>query len=312
MFSNGANISKATLGLAACSFLSLMSCQDQSIPEPSVSDLVKGIEISYSDGKKVETFWDGVSSKIGSRASDEVIAAINEKADIAYKEFGKRFKVSAYLFDGYAVGVVPEENGCPEWSEKVEIFMDNEDSNNATTEYGWTGAIDINGSGGSALRFCKVDGRKVYDIWYKYSVLQLGSYVPSEYGSVVRLFVDNENSGNANYSVGDLGPNTTGGTNTTLYLAVNDTPTQYVYSPGFPSFDGFKYGVFSKDSYNGLATGYHWADDEDGTNSSKLTNLAGLNPITNTNNQGERIPGIWIVHKSNGKYDTRFELAKVR
>lgn len=304
---------KLTLGVAVC-ILSLTGCQDNSSVDPSVSDLVKGVENSYANGKKVETQWDGVSEKVVTRASDEVIAGITEKALASYKDFKKRFRTTVYLFDGYGVGVVPEGNACPSWSEKTEIHMDNEDSNNASTASGWYGAFELTGGGGgnSILRFCQVDGRLLANPWHQHSVVLLGYNCYEEYEALTVLFVDNENSGNDNSYSGFLpGPNVVD-QNTTLYMASNVTPNFTARGNTYPTFSGFAYGVFSKDSFQGKATGYHWSDDEDGTNTSNLTPVPGYPNVVTVSGNNKRIPGVWVTYNSDSKkFDTRFELAKV-
>ncbi|MDR6809203.1 hypothetical protein J2Y45_006417 [Dyadobacter sp. BE34] len=302
---------KLTLGAALCIF-SLTGCQDNSSVDPSVSDLVKGVENSYDNGEKVETKWDGVSERVVTRASDEVIAAITEKTLASYGDFKKRFRTSVYLFDGYGVGVVPEANGCPSWSEKTEIHMDNEDSNTFVAASGWYGAFEYTGGAyNSILRLCQVDGRVLANPYHPHSVVWLGWNLYREYEALTTLFIDNENNNNHNSYSGFLPSPNAVDQNTTLWMASNVTPDVIAHCNCYPTFSGFAYGVFSNQSYNGLATGTYRTDDENGSNTSNLTPVPGYPNVVTVNGYNKRIPGVWVTYDTNKKFDTLFELAKV-
>ncbi len=173
------------------------------------------------------------------------------------------------------VGVIPKKPGvCPPGSEYIQIYMDDEDRNNANYNWGWVGATQQS-SAGTRFGFCRVDGTKFKPLndnfWVKdlraetYAVLKLGSSCPTGSMEFIRYF-DNEDKNNANSRSGNIWPNASN-SNTTLHFCMFMPSTNF-YMGSFPNL-GIEYGVFAASNISSvywLAAGFVHTDDEDRNN----------------------------------------------
>jgi hypothetical protein len=178
--------------------------------------------------------------------------------------------VSGGLFD---VGVIPSTPSCPAGSEPIQIHMDDEDSNNANSRWGWLGAT-INDTN-TTFRFCRVPGDRFLPLAQTnatvnhYAVLKLGTYCPPFSQEFARYF-DNEDSSNANWYTGNVYPNSVGG-NTLLRFCLFRYGSTTMSS--FPALEGLSYSVFASGYFKPpvnallpLAYGHIHIDDEDSGN----------------------------------------------
>jgi hypothetical protein len=177
----------------------------------------------------------------------------------------------------YNVGVIPDKDQCPAPFERVEIYMDDENSRNANRRDGWIGAT-VSGSD-TAWRFCRLDTKNSLAYLplpfsgneYDYAVLNMGLFCPSGARRVKR-YQDNQDGRdtNGNGSSGDIYPNVSVGSgNWITYTCHFDGAAQSYLgwmTGGWPNL-GFSYGVFG--SYRlpfRLAKGWVFQDDEDNRN----------------------------------------------
>jgi len=182
-----------------------------------------------------------------------------------------------------SVGVIPLNGSCPGahpdllplGSQRVTFWMDNEDSNNNTRHWGWTGSIhaDADGNGNTRLIFCRVDGDKFRQVLsstsyrYSYAVLKLDDNCPL--GSVeFARYHDTEDSSNQNSASGPFAPNKVTRQGIELrYCLFKGTPSSADrHMETFPDL-GVQYGVFAPDdAVGGLRNGVIHIDDEDDDN----------------------------------------------
>jgi len=167
------------------------------------------------------------------------------------------------------VGIIPGKDGCPAGSELIEIYMDDEDDDNADSRSGWIGAIEQDRN--TRFKFCRVDGDRFTSVLYSgFAVLQLSTTCPSGSASYQRTF-ENERNHNANTNSSSFGygisPNWQYGNFTQLSVCLFNGLSVPPY-PGtwFPDF-GVEYGVFaSQATLAGAPTyGSLHIDDEDGS-----------------------------------------------
>jgi hypothetical protein len=198
----------------------------------------------------------------------------------------------------YTVGVIPHTASCPSGAPLITLKMDDEDSDNASSRSGWTGATISNGN--TTFRFCRVDGRQFYplasvnDVTNHYAVLKLGTNCPS--GSTeFRRYFDNQDSkilgaGNANAAssssgnLSDIDPNTWR-ENTTLNFCLFKSGSSTMYR--FPDI-GVRYGVFAASDFRlSLGAGRVNTDDEDSNNKNGFFgDAAGARIIVPTGSDG--------------------------
>jgi hypothetical protein len=177
----------------------------------------------------------------------------------------------AGVFD---VGIIPERGyGCPAGSDEIRIRMDDEDSGNANRQSGWIGKTRSDGQTANTLFvFCRVNGdllrplsgaSNASDMADDYAVLKLGTTCPAGAQEFWRYF-DNEDSGNGNYTVGVIAPNTSNQYGTRLYFCLfRYAPVGVSTMEGFPNL-GLPYGVFAPADFSrGISRGYVRTDDED-------------------------------------------------
>jgi hypothetical protein len=254
---------------------------------PSNSKEVKedrfGLNLSFCEYKKESE-------------DDETISAL-PKFDINYRVFIK---------EPLYIGVIPNDMSCPTnangSNELIQIYMDDEDRRNANRREGWRGAISQDRN--TLFRFCKVNGDKFKSLnsyGENYAVLKLDKRCPNDSIEFVRYF-DNEDSRNANWSSGNIYPNSST-KNTTLHFCFfkgknsNDNTMN-----SFPEI-GIKYGVFAPSNFSkSLESGYLRTDDEDWWNGNKLylTNGASSSYYND------------IKHIVHGRRNTTMNLSRVR
>lgn len=318
----------ATVSLGLMLFLFVTSCQEDSIPpiqeDHSATTAIEKIETSYVEGsEKVEGYT--AKKKVEYKMSEKGIRDVQEKVRVLATQLEERHQLARTIFGGYDVGVVPNTNSCPSWSEKISIFMDNEDSNPATSvsnfAYGswydtstgtyksvpfWKGTFTIDSNKNTLFVFCRVDGRDFGHIDANnpnyvnagYGVLKLGAYNVNGNYTIVRHF-DNEDNDNRNSYSGDIYPNISD-RNTTLYFNYYEARTGYSYT--FP-YLGFEYGVLGKiRSPLGGSTWY--IDDEDSSNANWMT----INYNDGTGDKSSVSNGLFYTDGSN----TKFSLARVQ
>lgn len=239
----------------------------------------------------------------------------------------------------YDVGVIPfAPYRCPNGSEYVSIYMDDEDTANASTLSGWTGAVTQRRTdhvNGTELGFCRVDGINFRHLghvglinWsgqpsspqkasveaYSYSVLKLGYACPPDSIEWGRS-IENERNDNKNLPTGNIEPNTSGDNYTVLGFCLFLPSTQSVPMSEFPDI-GVTYGVFSGGGHRSvppagpghqnywIATGIAHTDDEDGTDIDRNGN--NFTEFTNVNIQNAQSSEAW------GGGNTDFFIARVR
>jgi hypothetical protein len=167
----------------------------------------------------------------------------------------------------YSVGVIPSNGSCPGGTVTLKIRMDDEDDDNENRNGGWKGAISQDHSG-TLFQFCKVNGTQFKPLATTdnsrnyYAVLKLGGSCPLNSYGFSRYF-DNEDDDNANWSEGNIHPNTCD-SNTRLYFCLFKFGSSTMTS--FPNL-GMSYGVFAASFFSkAIQVGYVYTDDEDDDN----------------------------------------------
>ena len=209
--------------------------------------------------------------------------------NIVYKAVTGTFilALSLHIF-ATDIGVIPDTN-CPQNSESISIYMDDEDDNNASKREGWVGATE----GGTKFRFCRINGDNFKPLSNNedYAVLKLSDSCPNNSIEFNRYF-DNEDDRNANNFTGNIYPN----------IVNHNTNLKFCYfqgaSYGMDSFPdiGVEYGVFAPENFSkSLESGTIYTDDEDDRNANEL-NIHGHTAI------------LAIIH---GEEDTTLNVHKV-
>ena len=207
-------------------------------------------------------------------------------------------------FNAIAVGVIPSSGYCAGNSEKIKIYMDDEDSGNNNRYWGWKGAT-YSGSN-TELVFCRVDGRRFKNIspsrglGATYAVLRLGKQCPSGSYPYWRR-IDNEGTRNSNHQTGNISPNISNYAQGETVLQLCVFPGGYPTSNGrWPSL-GFGYGVLTTPYTSSTfiaAKGYVFTDDED---------------QANQNTYGGYYYGLYYGrYIISGSYDSQFNMGYVR
>ncbi|MCP4353045.1 MAG: hypothetical protein GY795_46940, partial [Desulfobacterales bacterium] len=219
------------------------------------------------------------------------------------------------------VGIIPGNSGCPCNTERIVIYMDDEDddkvNDNSNENTGWIGAIEQDHD--TKFVFCRVDGNKFGNMsWegFPYAVLKLGRTCPEGSLEFSRYF-DNEND-NENYTEGDIYPNTSGDSYTDLSfcffpVSIESNMGSFPYFRRISGTDHtIEYGVFApsfaQDLSPSIEIGMLKIDDEDDDNNDFFR----LNNIPNSYIEG--IYGIissWDPENID-KENTIIRLAKVR
>ena len=163
------------------------------------------------------------------------------------------------------VGVIPDGSSCPSASQKVSIFMDNEDRNAASKVTGWVGGTTVDGNRNTWFTFCRVDGTLFKSLSSSrststdYAVLRLGAVCPPGSVEFFRKF-DNEDGDNRNTWTGNISPNTTFGDTTLNFCLFKGNGTVASDLPDL----GFSYGVFAAPAFSHASQrGVIDTDDED-------------------------------------------------
>ncbi|QRK04746.1 hypothetical protein JQX13_31555 [Archangium violaceum] len=168
----------------------------------------------------------------------------------------------------YDVGILPAVASCPGQTAPVEIYLDNEDNDNANGRGGWIGATISDRN--TRFRFCRVNGLKFRPLVtslltnYEYAVLKLGSTCPNGSTEFYRFF-DNEDNNQASSMVGDVAPNFRDSNgNTGMYFCMFRYGSQTMSV--FPDFKQ-SYGVFAPNDFaRAIVRGWVNTDDEDRNN----------------------------------------------
>jgi len=166
------------------------------------------------------------------------------------------------------VGIIPDNN-CPQGSESITIYMDDEDTHNESKLTGWVGAT----SSLTKFKFCRVNGDQFKPLsnGEAYAVLKLSDSCPNNSIEFSRFF-DNEDDRNNNQTTGNIYPN----------IVNRNTTLKFCYFKGrasgmssFPNI-GINYGVFSPSNFAlSIESGQIYTDDQDDTEKAKNAN--GLN-----------------------------------
>jgi hypothetical protein len=250
----------------------------------SVSDLEDSyskIETEYVEGDiKEETLFSEGDFKNETLADQETLELITAKLN---ENFSKQV-VYNKTSNLETVGVF--KNGTCGSYKELEVFMDSEDSRNASNKVGFTGSSSIDNRGNVTLSFCIVDNNPFIYIGptspfsnitapVSYAVLNInasgGSYTLNRH-------FDNEDGGNINKTTYDgstinaLGSNSFGRNTLLSFKAYGPTDGQ-PFNPflGYPIFPniGVSYAVlgdvYSNRNYS-TNFGYISSDDEDSSN----------------------------------------------
>lgn len=169
------------------------------------------------------------------------------------------------------VGVVPETAACPTGSEMIQIYMDDEDTNNQNSALGWTGATGLGPD--TTWRFCRVAGAQFGVLpasgkggHNHYAVLKLSDTCPRDAVEVIRRW-DNEDVNNGNWHTPEnILPNQQA-TDTQLRFCMFNGAVPTMQS--FPEL-GMAYGVLAAYDIDqpeiALWQGQRYTDDEDDYN----------------------------------------------
>ncbi|MCF0054903.1 hypothetical protein [Dyadobacter sp. CY356] len=292
----------------------LYGCQNHDVESQSVTELVEKIETKYDGGEKIETKYYGGEKIVGTVASDQIVETIKKRMDSEYQKRISSAKI-ADLFSGYDVGVIPDVNACPTWSQKIDINMDDEDDSNTSATSGYTASWTSDGN--SHLHFCRVDGRMFNPNQGTYTVLGLGNNRPSGFETTSRILIDNEDHRNANSHSGDLGTAIEDG-NTFVYLYTGGDIINFTVVPQYPNF-GFSYAVFAQNIWPNQPTGWLRSEDESDNNINELSTISGVNRINPMWTGG--IPGngtLFAYRLSDGvqsskvQHETYFYISKMK
>lgn len=171
----------------------------------------------------------------------------------------------------YDIGVIPVSTSCPNGGALREIYMDDEDHNNASSVVGWVGASVK----GTRFRFCRIDGSNFRPLASAsaantsayYAVLKMGSQCPNGSFEFSRYF-DNEDNNNNNSTVGDIEPSSQSANTTLVFCLFKYATPGAATMSSFPAI-GISYGVFADYGTTfplALSKGYIQTDDEDNNN----------------------------------------------
>jgi hypothetical protein len=169
------------------------------------------------------------------------------------------------------VGVIMSANGCGGSAPlQYDIYLDNEDDNNANWHSGWIGATVSNRN--THFKVCAVDGNLFTPAAVagaRFALLALSPSCPSSFTYFER-FHDNEDNDPASWDNMPLGsPTKTIGGNTNMAFCVATGTNPNVANTVFPSL-GISYGVFGgrteEISLWAIGHGSLRLDDEDKNN----------------------------------------------
>jgi len=284
------------------------------IRDPRFKQQTDAILIGATSTKTIDVLFDASGSKSNGKAVVECLdckkaeGCFQNRDELAIQmtaveptplKRGKVPSVSTRFSSGIStqsgandVGIIPQNSGgCPVGSDHIYISMDDEDnhkfgSQNTSSVSGWTGDISRY-STGTTFGFCRVDGNRFHPHFQSdYAVLLLGSTCPAGSVRIERVFDNEDNAPQSNWSSGDIGPNSI------RYDAKFtgfpfDTKMSFCFfraSPfGMGSFPNLSvpYGVFAAPSSAWFATGTVHTDDEDRKNNfdSTSSNVAGSNLV---------------------------------
>jgi len=227
--------------------------------------------------RQVQEFGDFVS--FGSFNEESIMSYCNnDRADYYHK---KKFppskgdiEVIKSMYSSF-VGVIPNKAGdCPNDSEELTIYMDDENSDNRNKSSGWNGAIESTKN--TKFRFCRVNGSifKPVSNGEPYAVLKLSDQCPVGSREFKRRF-DNNDYKNKNYSKGDIAPNVVNRNTYLRFCVFGEADSDEETMQSFPNFKNksgniFSYGVFARSGFSyGKRDGYIYTDDEDSRNINK-------------------------------------------
>ncbi|MCI2230312.1 hypothetical protein MC378_14125 [Polaribacter sp. MSW13] len=285
-----------------------------------IEDSYSKIETEYIEGDiKDEFLFSKGDFKNETLANEETLELITAKLN---ENFSKQV-VYNRTSNSQAVGVF--KNGtCGAYKELV-VFMDAEDSRNASRRSGFTGSSNIDYRGNVTLRFCVVDNNPFRNVTGgTYAVLNINS---TSYGNfTINRHFDNEDRRNSNRTtyngsrIYSLGANRFGG-NTILSFKGYGNPTNG--NPGtrgfmaFPNI-GVSYGVLG-DVYRHVSTSYPWqaaspprnsyfgyinSDDEDSRNANYCDRI--LSNGSRTRVSG-RVSNLLVADRNTTLYFTKIK-----
>lgn len=210
--------------------------------------------------RKGVTKFEGFDNKpkIETLASQELLEKIKSNLERSYSK-----QVSYVKSAGNLVAVF-KASTCGSFAE-LNVNMDCEDHNPASSSSGWTGASYVTASPykNVILNFCVVDNQYFVQTDVDYAVLMLTTNLPSYVSRIARFF-DNEDDSNGNWTY--YNGSTFSGWFGDCWFG-SDTRLSFYYYPhttyqGFPSL-GMDYGVLGRFGSN---QGYIISDDEDTNN----------------------------------------------
>jgi len=223
------------------------------------------------------------------------------------------------------VGVIPNKwTDCPN-GKLIDIFMDNEDSDNNNHNSGWLGAITQGRN--THFRFCRVDGKVFGNLRQpqtgtgNYAVLRLGESCPT--GSFeFRRYIDNQDATspifskgaiNVDWMSGETGPTSTGrnqseGTGIEMFFCFFKTNRSQKTLLSLPNL-GFDYGVFAANDFSdAITTGSLYTDDEGSNNNNQLTKRD-KNPLSSQ--ERALVSGLLDTNGDGANGHTKYSLALV-
>jgi len=235
----------------------LISCekeQDNIETETSLTEEIGKVETIYQEGDiKIENVNEG--SKIESDADFSLKDKIRDELEASYS------KTHILKSGSNSVGVF-KSGSCGSWP-VLDVFMDCEDKNPATSTSGWVGDSYRDGNKNVHLQFCVVDNAYFEHTNVDFAVLNLEGNLPWGISRIARYF-DNEDKNNTN-SVTYNGSSYSGWLGD-CHFGGNTRLSFYYYpktsSHSFPSL-GISYGVLGR---FGSDQGSIYTDDEDKNN----------------------------------------------
>lgn len=308
----------AVVGVILVVVVCMIACKkdDEKAEEVALEPLIEKIETAYVTGCEKEEQAHRV--EIETTAPKEIQESVRARLLSYQRLFESRYKVTRNLSEGYPVGVIPAVDACPAGSEKVKIFMDNQDNGN-TTSSGWTGSWSIDGNGNTGHTFCVVYGAAfrfmTFNAPTEYLLLRLGNNKTAYMEPRVwNVYIDNEDNNNKNALLaGDFSPNVINknGTNFQFWaIAGKSTPGPNQESQ-FPDL-GFSYGVlgtFTSPVVGGAAgMGTLKTDDE---NNNNVNQLYSVDWATSVVTADSHVQG-YGVDRTNDPGNTTFNIRRAR
>lgn len=289
------------LGVVLCLFLASCEKEDSVKPDSAeetfITDAIEKIETVYTEGCiKIEGFNPDYV-KTETEAPDYIKQRILEELEASYS------KTRVFKSDFTDKVGVLRSGSCGSYP-LLEVFMDEEDSDAASSQSGWVGDSYVTTGKNIMLHFCIVNRAfNFYRTTVDYAILNLSSdlYLYYKVDGLQRAFdnEDNDNDNNAELDnvplSGWVGANYFGG-NTRLHFYYFEKDVSS--TKDFPNL-GISYGTLGR---YGNYQGNIYCDDEDNSNN----NSAARYDIYGVTSVGD-ITNIW-----NAGVNTRLYISKAK